>query len=43
LDARLTISICKKITAAKFKELKTGWYNSQEWTKLAESSKENYD
>lgn len=26
----------------KFKEVKTGWYNFQELTKLAESSEENY-
>jgi hypothetical protein len=27
---------------AKSKEVKTGWYNSQEWINLAESFKEGY-
>jgi hypothetical protein len=31
---------CKKITLTKSREMATGWSNSQEWTHLAESSKE---
>jgi hypothetical protein len=42
LDMRLTILLCKKITVVKSKEVKTGWYNSQEWTNLAEPFKEGY-
>jgi hypothetical protein len=33
----------KKNIVAKSKEVKTGWSNTQEWTNLAESSKEGYD
>jgi hypothetical protein len=29
LDARLTTSLCKKITVAKSKEVKTGWCDSR--------------
>jgi hypothetical protein len=34
--------LCKKITVQKYKDLKNGWSNSQEWTNLAESSEERY-
>jgi hypothetical protein len=40
LDARLTTLLFKNIVVVKFKEVKTGWSNSQEWTNLAESSRE---
>jgi hypothetical protein len=41
LDARV-ISLWKKITVVKSKEMETGLSNSQEWTNLAESFKEDY-
>jgi hypothetical protein len=46
LDARLMTLLCKKITVAKSKEMKTGWStsrHSQEQTNLAESSERGYD
>jgi hypothetical protein len=40
---KLTTLLCKKKTVAKSKEVKTRWSNScQEWTNLAESSKEHH-
>jgi hypothetical protein len=42
LDARLTTLLCKKMITVKPKVVKTGWSYSQEWSNLAEFSKEGY-
>jgi hypothetical protein len=42
LDAKLLTLLCKEITVAKAKEVKTGWSNSQELANVTESSKEDY-
>jgi hypothetical protein len=34
--------LCKQITVAKSKEVKTGWSNSQEHTNLGEASEKGY-
>jgi hypothetical protein len=34
--------LCKETTVEKSKEVETGFTNSQEWTNLAESSKEGH-
>jgi hypothetical protein len=36
------LALLKKYIVAKSKEVKTGWCCSQEWTNLAESSKEGH-
>jgi hypothetical protein len=42
LDAWLATLLCKEITVAIYKEVNIGWFNFQEYTSLAEFTKEGY-